>query len=171
MIGGTTIRNETSGDLAAIRLLNLAVFGGAYEADLVDRLRQDGVMLASLVAIEAEAVLGHICFSRLAVTMDGRDIRAAALAPVAVRADRRWRGIGARLVRDGLDLLREHGCEAVVVLGHAGYYPRFGFSAVLARKLAAPFSGESFMALELRLGALAGEAGQVTYPAAFGIPA
>ena len=57
----------------------------------------------------------------------------------------------------------------MVVLGHVRYYPRFGFSAELARKLASPFPGEAFMALELVPGALAGRAGSVRYPAAFGI--
>jgi putative acetyltransferase len=55
------------------------------------------------------------------------------------------------------------------VLGHKGYYPRFGFSAALARPLEAPFSGDVFMALELAPGALHGAQGRVTYPAAFGV--
>ena len=57
----------------------------------------------------------------------------------------------------------------MIVLGHPGYYPRFGFSAALARNLASPFSGEAFMALELVPGALAGKRGSVSYPAAFGL--
>ncbi|MGH8081976.1 MAG: hypothetical protein ACREP7_15485, partial [Lysobacter sp.] len=65
--------------------------------------------------------------------------------------------------------LAEDGFEAVIVVGHPGYYPRFGFSAALAGKLAAPFSGEAFMALELVEGGLRGLAGHVRYPAAFGI--
>jgi putative acetyltransferase len=91
------------------------------------------------------------------------------LVPLAVRPDRQGRGIGSRLVAAGLALLRERGWAAVVVLGHARYYPRFGFSAELARKLASPFPGEAFMALELVPGALAGGAGSVGYPAAFGV--
>ncbi len=55
------------------------------------------------------------------------------------------------------------------MLGHAEYYPRFGFSSALAAKLAAPFSGPHFMALELGPRALDGHAGRVTYPPAFGI--
>jgi putative acetyltransferase len=53
--------------------------------------------------------------------------------------------------------------------GHKGYYPRFGFSAALARPLEAPFSGDAFMALELAPDALRGEKGRVTYPPAFGV--
>ena len=68
---------------------------------------------------------------------------------------------------EGLSLLRARQRGAVIVLGHPGYYPRFGFSAALARKLASPYAGDAFMALELIPGTLAGRAGVVQYPAAF----
>jgi putative acetyltransferase len=55
------------------------------------------------------------------------------------------------------------------VVGHPRYYPRFGFSAALARPLASPFSGDSFMALELVSEALKGGNGGVIYPPPFGI--
>jgi putative acetyltransferase len=54
-------------------------------------------------------------------------------------------------------------------LGHPAYYPRFGFSEATARRLEAPFSGPAFMALELVPGVLAGVAGRVRYPPAFGL--
>jgi putative acetyltransferase len=96
-------------------------------------------------------------------------VMAASLAPMSVRAYRQREGIGAALIRKGLEALLAQGCEAAIVLGHSGYYPRFGFSAALARKLAAPFNGENFMALELTPGSLAGNAGSVSYPSAFGL--
>jgi putative acetyltransferase len=49
---------------------------------------------------------------------------------------------------------QQQGWQAVIVVGHPDYYPRFGFSAALARPLASPFSGDAFMALELTTGAL-----------------
>ena len=79
-------------------------------------------------------------------------------------------GIGSALVRAGLDLARSRDWRAVIVLGHKGYYPRFGFSAALAHPLRAPFSGDAFMALELAPGALLGEEGHVTHPPTFGVP-
>jgi putative acetyltransferase len=63
-------------------------------------------------------------------------------------------GIGSRLIREGLRICADAGHRIVVVLGHADYYPRFGFSARLAERLKAPFSGPAFMALELVAGAL-----------------
>ena len=104
----------------------------------------------------------------LRAEMDGRTIRAAALAPMAVQPDLQNQGIGSKLVEEGLKVVRERAFDGVIVLGHSAYYPRFGFSAELARRLAAPFSGEAFMALELVPGALDGSMGSVSYPAAFG---
>jgi putative acetyltransferase len=153
----------------AVLTLHCTVFGGDYEAELIERLDRDGLVVASLVALEAEIVVGHVHFSDLAVEIDGRPIRAASLAPLAVRPDFQRRGIGTRLVTNGLRILRDRGRAAAIVLGHPGYYRRFGFSAELARKLAGPFKGESFMALELVHGALDGLTGSVRYPAAFRI--
>ena len=55
----------------------------------------------------------------------------------------------------------------MIVLGHPHYYPRFGFRAELARPLASPYAGDSFMALELVDDALAGVTGDVCYPPPF----
>jgi putative acetyltransferase len=91
--------------------------------------------------------------------------RVAGLGPMAVLPDRQRRGIGSRLVRAGLDACRHLGYEAVVVVGHPAYYPRFGFSRAGAFGLrfeSAEVPDEAFMALELRPGALAG-GGRVLY--------
>lgn len=149
--------------------MNRLAFGGDDEARLVDRLRSDGLVIASLVATEGESVVGHILFSKLPIEADGAAIRAAALAPMAVRPECQGRGIGSQLVRRGLEICRERGIELVVVLGHPDYYPRFGFSAQKAECLAAPFSGDAFMALELVPGILDGVTATVCYPAAFGL--
>jgi putative acetyltransferase len=164
-----TVTGERSEHRAAVLALHRAVFGGEYEAELVEGLDRDGLVVASLVALEAEIVVGHVLFSELAVAIDGRPILAASLAPLAVLPDFQGSRIGARLVTNGLRILRDRGKAAVIVLGQPGYYRRFGFSAEVARKLASPFKGENFMALELTSGALAGLTGSVRYPAAFGI--
>jgi len=152
-----------------VKALHRAVFGSEYEAELVDRLDRDGLVVASLVALAGDVVVGHVLFSDLVVEIDGRPISAASLAPLAVRPDFQGKGIGAQLVTKGLRILRDRGRTAVIVLGHPGYYRRFGFSAALARKVAGPFKGENFMALELVSGALEALVGSVRYPAAFGI--
>ena len=166
MSARVSVRVETPDDFAAVRIVNREAFGQADEADLVERLRDDGEVVASLVAEVDNAVVGHILFSRLPIVASAREIAGAALAPVAVLPRFQRQGIGSMLIRCGLRHCAESGSEAVVVLGHPAYYPRFGFSAALARRLDAPFSGAAFMALELVPGALAG-GGTVRYAAAF----
>jgi putative acetyltransferase len=163
------IRARLLADDGAIRELNDAAFGGSYESRLVQELRHTGLTAVELVADQAGAIVGHIMLSTLSVTVDGHAVRALALAPMCVRSDRQRGGIGGALVREGLERARRDGWQAVIVLGHADYYPRFGFSATLARRLKAPFSGASFMACELMPGALGGGEGRVVYPPAFGL--
>lgn len=163
------IRAASPVDAQAIAALNRAAFGGEDEAGIVERLRSDGLVAVELVAEQGGAISGHILLSWLPAMMDGRAVKALALAPMAVRSGLQKQGIGGRLIAAALDDARAAGAEAVIVLGHPGYYPRFGFSAALAHNLASPFSGEAFMALELVPGALAGRQGLVSYPSAFGL--
>jgi putative acetyltransferase len=150
-----------------IASLHRAAFRGDAEAELVACLHRDRLVALSLVALEDEQVVGHILFSEIAVDVDERGVRAVALAPLAVLPARQRSGIGTRLIEESLPRLLEAGWEAVIVVGHPAYYTRFGFSAELARKLASPYAGEAFMALELVPGALDGANGEVRYPAAF----
>lgn len=153
----------------AIRALYLAAFPSAYEADLVERLRASGLVVVARVVRDGHAILAHILFSDLSVEVDGRRVAAVSLAPVAVAPAVQRIGIGTVLIRAGLLLVRERGCDAVIVVGDPAYYARFGFSAELAEKLHSPWTGPAFMALELTPGALAGRAGRVSYPAAFDV--
>ena len=160
------VRAETDNDIAAIRHVNERAFGRADEADLVDALRERGATVSSLVAELSGRVVGHILFSRLPIDRAGSELAGAALAPVAVLPDQQRRGIGSALIRLGLARCRAAGFDAVVVLGHPDYYPRFGFTAGLAERLRAPFSGPAFMALELVPGVLE-QGACVRYPAPF----
>jgi putative acetyltransferase len=163
------IRSERPDDAAAVRSINEAAFGRPDEADLIDRLRAEGAVLRSLVAERAAQAVGHILFSRMWIDIPGLSVPAVALAPMAVLPDQQRQGIGARLVRAGLDHLRTKGERIVLVLGHPDYYPRFGFSAAKTQTLEHPFPPAAFMALELTADALAGIRGKVRYPVPFGI--
>ena len=162
------IRPEIADDHGLVGLLYRQAFVGNYEAELIDALRDAGAARIVLVATEEDELIGHVLFAAVDIRIGDRPVPALALAEMAVHADRQGRGIGGRLVEAGLAAARAQAVEAVVVLGHPTYYPRFGFSAKLGRGLRTPFrGGDAFMALPLAPGALEGEAGVVTYPPAF----
>jgi putative acetyltransferase len=164
------IRQETSADFDSIGRLNRQAFGGEAESQLIDMLREEGVVVASLVAEQNGAIIGNIMFSRLVIETDHGIIEAVSLAPMAVVPEYQRRGIGSELIRRGLEVCRERGERIVVVLGHADYYTRFGFSTDLAKSLNGPFGGgEWWMAIELVPGALTGVEGRVKYPKAFDV--
>ncbi|MEX2261467.1 MAG: N-acetyltransferase [Bryobacteraceae bacterium] len=163
------VRSENTEDRSVIRSINEAAFVGSDEADLVERLRAEGVVLVSLVAEVKSRIVGHILFSRMWVETTKGSVSAVALAPMAVLPEYQRRGIGGRLIRDGLDALRSLAEQIVIVVGHPDYYPRFGFSSERTRSLESPFPPEPFMALELSPGALDGIRGRVRYAASFGL--
>ncbi len=162
-----SIRTETDADQAAIREVHRLAFGQGDEGRLVDALRDGGYHRVSIVAVEDGRVVCHILFSALPIVTEGGITQALSLAPVAVIPRRQGRRIGSLLVSEGLRAATEAGHRIVVVLGHPAFYHRFGFSAKLAERLKAPFSGPAFMALELVPGALDGVEGEVMYPPAF----
>jgi putative acetyltransferase len=164
------VRAETDSDREAIRAINVSAFQRPDEADLVERLRSDGSVVASLVAENHERIVAHVLFTRLTIRTPHGDVAAVALAPLAVLPEHQRQHVGSTLVQESIRILRDRGEQIVLVLGHPDYYPRFGFSADLTRGLRSPFSGPAFMALELRPGALQGMAGEVRYPPAFGVP-
>jgi putative acetyltransferase len=66
--------------------------------------------------------------------------------------ERQQEGIGSQLVRRGIDMLRQHGCPFVIVVGHPEYYPRFGFERASKYGLSCQWEGvpdEAFMVLIL----------------------
>jgi predicted N-acetyltransferase YhbS len=85
------------------------------------------------------------------------------LGPVAVACDAQGRGIGAKLVRRVLREARRLGHRAIVLVGDASYYGRFGFSTAKtgALRLPGPFELHRLLGLELKRGALDGARGLI----------
>ena len=136
------IRREESQDVQQIRAVNVAAFGTDAEATIVDALRSEAAHSVSLVAEDDGQLVGHIMFSP--VRIDGApDLRAMALAPMAVIPLRQRLGIGGALVREGLEECRRAGAGAVFVVGHPSYYPRFGFSP--ASRFGYPFHDQTII--------------------------
>src|ERR1041385_5772705 len=92
---------------------------------LVDALRELNEDFISIVATDADHVIGHVCFSR--VNIDDGSGRFSALAPLAVLPSHQRRGVGSMLVKAGLEECTRRGVDAVFVVGDPAYYSRFGF--------------------------------------------
>jgi len=160
-----TYRLEEPGDASGIHLLHETAFGGSTEASLVDRLRRTCSDTVSLVAEEG-TVLGHILFSPVIVGDPTHPVAGMGLAPMAVSPARQRRGVGAELIRRGIELLRRRGVPLVCVVGHPEYYPRFGFEPASSHGLRSQWEGipdEAFMVLVLDPQRTAGVSGVVRY--------
>lgn len=162
------VRAEEERDREPIRALNTAAFENAAEANLVDALREQARPVVSLVAEDAGKIVGHIMFSPVVVAGHA-EVRIMGLAPMAVDPRRQRQGVGAALVRAGLERCRDLGFGAVVVLGHASYYPRFGFrpAAPFGVRSAYEAPEEAFMLIELVPGYIHGLSGTVQFHEAF----
>lgn len=130
--GAVTLHGERAGDAAALARVIVAAFadepqGGQFERRIVDALRADGRLSVSLVAVRDGRLVGHVAFSPVAIGAGGEGWHG--LAPLAVWPGCQRQGIGAALVRAGLDALRRAGARGCVVLGEPAYYARFGFGA------------------------------------------
>jgi putative acetyltransferase len=161
------IRPQTPADVAAIRAINEAAFGGRLEADIVDALRREAEPFISLVADADGDVVGHICFSPVTIGDSPVSTGSVGLGPMAVRPDLQRKGIGSQLVSAGLEECRRRGVRLVVVVGHAEYYPRFGFSPASRLGLTCEYDvpDDVFMARRLTGGRIA--PGVVRYHRAF----
>lgn len=162
------IRQETPADFAGVQEVNKRAFGGSAEAQLVNVLRAANKVVVSLVAVHERRVVGHILFSPVTVTHTPEGFRAVGLAPMSVLPEFQNRGIGSRLVRQGLEACRQAGYHAAVVLGHVQYYPRFGFRRANDYGLDNEYNAaDSFMVMELKEGVLQRIRGLVKYAPEF----
>jgi predicted N-acetyltransferase YhbS len=149
------IRPEQPGDEAAIRHVNDAAFDGPLEGGIVDAIRGtdrwvDG---GSLVAEDdSGAVVGHLLISEGdLVSADGTVRRIWMVGPVAVLPAYQGQGIGSALMEAAIRRATDHGQPILCLVGHADYYPRFGFEPArgLGIEPPRPWADENWMALRL----------------------
>jgi putative acetyltransferase len=164
-----SIHEETRDDVSAIHQLNVLAFGQPTEADIVDLLRESGALRYSLVAVDEDEIVGHLAFSPVTITEDEKTVSALGLGPMAVTPSRQRRGIGTKLFQYWWENLADEKDNLVVVVGHADYYPRFGFQRanLFGIRWEHDVPDDVFMVLELRRGALAETQGIVRYHPAF----
>ena len=157
---------DHAGITRIVRAAFMGEFGRSEEPELVERVRALGDTVRETVADDAGEIVGHILFSRAFIEADGARHPAVQLGPVCAAPGRQKAGIGAALIRDGLAALAAAGETHVFLLGHPGYYPRFGFSAEAARVFDAPWSGPHHMLRRLAPGGP--DSGRLVVSKAFG---
>jgi predicted N-acetyltransferase YhbS len=166
--GEIVIREEEARDFFAREALLDEAFGPARWRKTCERLREGRLPAPGLAfAAHSDGVLvGTLRFWSIEAG-EGRD--ALMLGPVAISARQRSLGLGGRMIRHGLECARAFGHGAVILVGDAPYYERFGFSRAGAENLDLPGPVElaRFLALELRPGALEGAQGLVRAAGAF----
>ena len=126
-----------------------------------EKLRR-GRLPAEGLAFAARDAFGNLIGTvRLWNVVSGNCVPALLLGPLAVAPEHKGAGIGSALMRHAIEEAKrlEHG--AVLLVGDAAYYGRFGFSAEKTGDMSmpGPFEKARFLALELKEGALDGAAG------------
>ncbi|MDQ1316321.1 MAG: putative acetyltransferase [Pseudomonadota bacterium] len=124
------IRSETSADVGAIAEVTAAAFktlaiSNQTEHFIIAALRAAKALAISLVAEVDGRVVGHIAFSPVTISDGSSDWYG--LGPVSVLPEYQRRGIGSALIQEGLSRLKNLGARGCCLVGHPGYYGRFGF--------------------------------------------
>src|SRR3954469_6976929 len=155
------IRAERAADVAAREALLDACFGDDRYMRTCQRLR-DGRAPAEGLALSAVRQ-GRVVGSVRLWHVSAGGIPALMLGPLAVEASSRKLGVGTALMDHALAAAKARGHRAVILLGDAPYYTRFGFTADKTGALSLPgqFERERLLGLELTAGALDGAWGMV----------
>lgn len=155
----TRIRDEIAADIPAREALLDRCLGERRTAKSSERLRE-GRLPAEGLALTAERD-GEVVGTVRLWHVEAAGVPALLLGPLAVAPELQGEGLGRALMREALWRAACHGHGAVILVGDAPYYARFGFEAALTRDLAmpGPVERERFLAIELREGALDGARG------------
>lgn len=136
--------------------------------DLVDGLLDDpsAKPLYSFGAFEKDWIVGHVLFTKVTLIGAKIDLSAQILAPLAVLPEWHNKGVGGQLIETGLAELRSLGVQLVFVLGHPGYYPRYGFLPAGRNGFDAPYPipdehADAWMVQELISGTVGGVEGTI----------
>ena len=121
------------------------------EQNLVNRLRKSEAFVPalSLVAEVDDEIVGHIMFTKIRI--GNSDTLVLGLAPLSVLPKVQKNGIGGKLIEVGHQIAKDLGYVYSIVLGHADYYPRFGYKPASVYGINPPFpvADENFMAIKL----------------------
>jgi predicted N-acetyltransferase YhbS len=177
-----TLRLETPADYAVVERLTFAAF---ETMELPGRTRTNEHYLAHTMrgaaafvpeldfvgesiangdaANPGGEIVANIMYTRSKIVRpNGGEVETLTFGPVSVKPELHNRGLGAEIIRHSLDRARELGYDAVVIVGHPQYYPRFGFKPASEYNLAMPDGAafDALMALELVNGCLGADGGK-----------
>ena len=158
-----TIRPEISSDIAPRERLLDRAFGKARRRKTSERLREGRLPAEGLAFTALDAKGKLIGTIRLWDVLAGSAGPALLLGPLAVDCKAQGKGIGAALMRHAIAEATRLGHGAIILVGDAPYYARFGFSGapVADLHLPGPVERQRFLGLELTPGALDGAEGLV----------
>jgi predicted N-acetyltransferase YhbS len=149
------VRPERPEDVDRIRQINDEAFGEPSESAIVDVIRGTDRWIegGSLVAEAGDGALaGHLLLSEGDLVADDETVRRIwMVGPVAVVPVHQRQGVGGALMRAAIELATERGEPVLCLLGHASYYPRFGFEPARSIGIEAPrpWRDANWMALRL----------------------
>jgi putative acetyltransferase len=135
------IRQEEPADLDAVSRVLERAFGRPDEARLVERLRKNPSYVSELsfVAESSGLVRGHILLFPVMIRQGTISFATLSVGPVSVVPEMQRMGVGTRLVAQALRKAEALGYRSAIVLGHAHYYPRFGFRPASIWGIRPPF--------------------------------
>jgi putative acetyltransferase len=149
------VRAERPEEVDRVRDINDLAFGTTGESAIVDGIRGTDRWIdgGSLVAEDDDGTLvGHLLLSEGDFdAIDGTTRRIWMIGPVAVVPERQRHGVGGALMHAAIELATERGEPLLCLLGHASYYPRFGFEPARSIGIEAPrpWPDANWMALRL----------------------
>jgi putative acetyltransferase len=156
------IRADIASDYNAIDQINDLAFGETEQSRIIRELRQSGDALWSNIGILNGQPIAHVQIYR--VLIDDKDI-AIGLGPVSVLPAFQKQGYGSALIRAGLAETNPEIHQAIFVLGHVDYYPRFGFRSDIGAEYISPWPRPAFMGM--RLSYAAPRSGTLKFPQAY----
>ncbi len=170
------IRKEHPSDYNRVHDVIERAFEGDLHSDhteheLVARLRTSTAFIdeLSLVSSYNNLIIGHILLSKVWLQNNTATYEILSLAPVSVLPEYQGKGIGTQLIETAHEKAVSLGFDSIVLIGHEGFYPRFGYQEASNFNIKFPFDAPNVncMALELITGSLSGKSGMIVYPKEF----
>ncbi len=170
------LRQETLADHTTVAKVIEEAFKDVLFSDhkehfLVERLRNSNAFIPqlSIVAVHKSKVVGHILLTKIEIKNENSTFESLAMAPVSVRPAYQNQGVGGMLIRESHKKAKGLGFQSIILLGHADFYPKFGYQPTSKFGIELPFEApeENCMAIELKENSLEGISGKVCYPKEF----